>query len=60
MNAAKPSGDVVEWGRAPDEAARMYFAYLGTAALRRVDAAPSDSEDYITTLMAALSQGPPA
>lgn len=36
----------------------IYSAYLGTAALRRIDAAPADSEDYITTLLTALGVEP--
>jgi hypothetical protein len=38
----------------------LYSAYLGTTALRRVDAAPADSEDYVATLLAALGVAPKA
>jgi hypothetical protein len=40
--------------RARHYANAVYSAYLGTAALRRVDAAPPDSEDYIAALLAAF------
>jgi hypothetical protein len=33
----------------------LYAAYLGTAAMRRVDAAPADSERYIAALLAAFA-----
>ncbi|GAB3907267.1 TetR/AcrR family transcriptional regulator [Kibdelosporangium lantanae] len=33
----------------------MYAAYLGTAALRRADVAPDDSEDYVVSLLHALA-----
>jgi AcrR family transcriptional regulator len=46
--------------QARHHATAMYSAYLGTTALRRVDAAPSDSEDYITTLLAGLGVEPKA
>jgi len=45
-------------GQARHHATAIYSAYLGTAALRRVDAAPSDSEDYIAALLAALDVAP--
>lgn len=45
-------------GQARHYATALYSAYLGTAALRRVDAAPRDSEDYITALMAAFGAQP--
>jgi len=35
-------------------AAGMYAAYLGTAALRRADTAPGDTEAYIDALLAAF------
>jgi AcrR family transcriptional regulator len=47
-------------GQARHYATAIYSAYLGTAALRRVDAAPSDSEDYIAALLAALDVAPAA
>jgi AcrR family transcriptional regulator len=41
-------------GQARYHAAALYAAYLGTAALRRADAAPADREGYITALLAAF------
>lgn len=41
-------------GRARHHAAALYAAYLGTAALHRVDAAPADREDYLAALLAAF------
>jgi AcrR family transcriptional regulator len=46
--------------QARHRATAMYSAYLGTTALRRVDAAPSDREGYITSLLAALGVAPRA
>jgi AcrR family transcriptional regulator len=46
--------------QARHHATAMYSAYLGTTALRRVDAVPSDSEDYISSLLAGLGVGPKA
>lgn len=40
--------------RAKDLAAASYAVYLGTAALRRIDAAPADPTRYTETLMAAF------
>jgi len=41
-------------------ATAIYSAYLGTTALRRVDAAPADREDYIATLLAGFGVQPTA
>jgi hypothetical protein len=47
-----------ELGRPADQARHQasvtYAAYLGMAALRRVDAAPSDGEDYIAAVLVAF------
>lgn len=52
----------VELGRpaaqARNYASVMYAAYLGMAALRGVDAAPFDSEDYIAAVLAAFGVEP--
>jgi AcrR family transcriptional regulator len=40
--------------QARHHASALYAAYLGTAALRRVDAAPADREPYIAALLAAF------
>jgi AcrR family transcriptional regulator len=48
----------VELGRSPAQARHFasvtYAAYLGTAALRRVGAAPADQDDYIADLLSAF------
>lgn len=54
---------LVELGRSPEQArhtaAAAYAVYLGTAALRRVDAAPEDdAHTYIDTVMAAFGVSP--
>src|SRR5262249_8417151 len=46
--------------QARHRATAIYSAYLGTTALRRVDAAPADREGYITTLLPALGVAPKA
>jgi AcrR family transcriptional regulator len=45
-------------GRAGHYADAMYAAYLGTAALRRADIAPDDSENYVMALLHALGVSP--
>ncbi|GGU92632.1 TetR family transcriptional regulator [Streptomyces filipinensis] len=51
-----------ELGRPADQARHFasmtYAAYLGLAALRRVDAAPADHEEYIADLLAAFGVAP--
>ncbi|MFI0486935.1 TetR/AcrR family transcriptional regulator [Actinomadura sp. 9N215] len=46
--------------RARYDASAMYAAYLGTAALRRVDAAPGEGEDFIAALLSAFGVEPRA
>ena len=46
--------------RAGHYASALYSAYLGTAALRRVDAAPADREGYLAALLAAFGVQPQA
>ncbi|MFD0684105.1 TetR/AcrR family transcriptional regulator [Actinomadura fibrosa] len=52
----------VELGRSADrarhDASVTYAAYLGTAALRRVDAVPGDSEDFIAALLSTFGVEP--
>src|SRR2546421_222075 len=47
-----------ELGQPPTEAHHhanaLYAAYLGTAALRRANAAPTDQDGYLTTLLKAF------
>lgn len=45
-------------GQARHYAHALYSAYLGIAALRRLGAAPPDSEDYIAALLAAFAVEP--
>ncbi|MET7305335.1 TetR/AcrR family transcriptional regulator [Embleya sp. NPDC005575] len=54
---------LVEYGQPPDQARHIataaYAVYLGTAALRRVDAAPDeDASTYIDTVLAAFGVPP--
>lgn len=44
--------------RARHDAYAMYSAYLGAAALRRVDATPADRDAYVETLLAAFGIAP--
>jgi len=53
-----------ELGQPPTEANHhanaLYAAYLGTAALRRANAAPTDQDGYLTTLLKAFGIPPKA
>ncbi|MYW03877.1 TetR/AcrR family transcriptional regulator [Streptomyces sp. SID3343] len=54
---------LTELGHTPERArhlaAASYAVYLGTAALRMVDAAPRDAGPYVDTVMALLSNSTP-
>jgi AcrR family transcriptional regulator len=46
--------------KARNHANALYAAYLGTAALRRANTAPTDEASYLTTLLEAFGISPPA